>query len=129
MTEELFIRLDGDRIGDSIELALMNDDPKEAQDIHNRVQQSIAKIVKHIDAKSGARILLVGSDDILFKMPIEKYEDSFLREVNEIFFQNSKFTLSIGVGRSISQALVSLAKAKLSGRNRIVFDLSLDKQI
>jgi hypothetical protein len=122
MKEEVFVRLDGDQIGDSIELALMNNNTKEAQSIHNSVQVGMQEMVKLIESVSGTTILLAGSDDILFSIVVENDDLTILDALRNVFVKNTTFTVSIGVGYSISSALVNLTKAKLSGRNRIVSD-------
>lgn len=123
MKDQLFVRLDGDNIGDSIELALMNEDFRQAQEIHNRIQKGIQSLVKVVVTIDNVNLLLVGSDDILFTIARANYTEVFVLNLNNKFFKETGFTLSIGVGVTLNQALDNLKRAKISGRNRIVSNI------
>lgn len=124
MKEIVFVRLDGDNIGEKIELALINSDVEKAQSIHNVVQASIESVKLEIE-NYGYKILMSGCDDILFSINQSEFDNSTLIKVMECFFERSKFTLSIGVGFSINESLINLRIAKLSGKNKIVYNSSL----
>lgn len=120
MIKKKFIRLDGDNIGDKIELCLLNENYKEAQQIHFVIQNSLLKIRDKIELVDSIEILMYGADDILFSMLEEDYNIDLLIEIREKFHKLSGFTLSIGVGNTILQAMNNLHKAKLLGKNLIV---------
>ena len=48
MSKTVYIRLDVDNAGDSIELALLKDNYKKAQNIHNLIQENINFISEKI---------------------------------------------------------------------------------
>ena len=119
MNNLLFVRLDGDNIGDSIELSLRYGTISKAQETHDIVQSSIGKIRDRIERQKGSKILMVGCDDILFSIQHENNNIQFLDELNDLFFKHCKFTLSIGVGLSVNHAMEALRLSKLSRKNKV----------
>lgn len=120
MNDKFFIRLDVDNIGDSIELSLLKGDYINAQLIHNQIQENIEKILTKIETLNSVIVLMRGCDDILFSINKINYDISLLENFKNEFKINSNFSLSIGVGNSINEAMFNLKIAKLSGKNKIV---------
>ncbi len=119
-SSDVFIRLDADHIGEKIELSLYIEDFKLANEIHNKVQLGISNIREKLSQVVTCKILMVGSDDILFSINKNSYNKIVLDEIAKIFYNTSNFTLSFGVGTSVIQAMHNLNLAKLSGRNKII---------
>ena len=119
MIERKYIRLDGDKIGDKIELSLLNEDFDKAQNIHDKVQNSLQVIRDKIKRNSKMEILMYGSDDILFWADKDFKYREFLNQIKNEFFEDTNCTLSIGVGNTIISSINNLRRAKLSGRNKI----------
>lgn len=119
MKKPIYVKLDADNIGDSIELALLNNNIEEAIRIHNLIQESIKKLVVKIN-DCGYKILMIGCDDILFSVEFELFDETNLLELMEFFNSYTNFSLSMGVGISLNEALLNLRKAKISGKNKIV---------
>lgn len=116
-----FIKLDADNIGDRIELALLNGDVKGAQEIHKAVQKAIQNIKETINTFPNWSILMIGCDDILMEVLVEdKKIIENLELLRKRFISSCGFTLSIGVGGSLQEALINLTKAKLKGKDVIV---------
>jgi len=115
----LFVRIDADSIGDAIEFALMNDDAHKAQIIHNVVQEAMQDlrdyVIQHFN-----NIIMYGCDDVLFNMPASPKNFGLLTTISVEFQRKTEFTLSIGIGITLSEALINLRKAKLTGKNKIV---------
>lgn len=128
MNEQIFIRLDVDNVGDSIELSLLRGDYNKAQLIHNQVQENINNILKKIEPIHSVIILMKGCDDILFSINKINYEIDFLENLKNDFKVNSNFTLSIGVGKSIRESMFNLRIAKMSGKDKII-EIYNSKQI
>jgi len=121
MNEKVFIRLDGDNIGDKIEFSLLENNWFLAQTTHDNVQISMKKLSEYINTLPNSIILLKGCDDILFSIDKTNFNTLILNDLQRIFFETCHFTLSIGVGSSVQLAIYNLRKAKLSGRNTIIF--------
>ncbi len=120
MKNKTYIRLDGDDIGNKIELSLLNGNLDDAQRIHNIVQKSLEKLHRRISSEKSAEILMKGCDDILFSINKEDYRLEFLIDLKNEFYTDSNFTFSVGVGNSLNEALLNLRKAKLQGKNIII---------
>jgi len=119
MSEGKFIRIDGDNIGDKIEFSLLNEDYEEAQNLHHAVQNSLSKIVEKIKQNPYMKILMYGSDDVLFFVSKDFDYRQFLEKIREDFFHETKCTLSIGIGNTMIHSINNLRRAKLSGKNKI----------
>lgn len=120
MSKTVYIRLDVDNVGDSIELALLKDDYKEAQNIHNLIQESINFISEKIKNRNTLTILMKGCDDILVSTNENEYNLTFWKELKNEFNFKSGFTLSIGIAYSVTECMLNLRIAKISGKNKIV---------
>lgn len=120
MDNRIFIRLDGDNIGDKIELFLLENDWDAAQRVHNKVQEGVKDLVKYIQNIQSANLLMVGCDDIFFSVERHMFNKAMVKDLQQKFFLSTQFTLSIGVGDSPLDAINNLRKAKLSGKNKIV---------
>ncbi len=120
MVEEVYVRLDVDNAGDSIELALLRSNPNEAQKIHDRIQENINTILSLIQSNTSITVLMHGCDDVLFTFKSDDYNIQYLEKLKDEFKLKSGFSLSIGVGVSISECMLSLQIAKVSGKDKIV---------
>jgi hypothetical protein len=120
MTKTAFIRLDGDNIGDAIELALLNENYVQAQQIHDIIQSGINHLSNLIQLRESAKILLIGSDDILFSAQNTNDLSDFVERLRIEFKKLTKFSISIGIGDTITYSLLNLKKAKLSGRDQTI---------
>ncbi len=124
MNTEIFIRLDADNIGDAIELSLINNDIKAANQVHGKIQSGIKNIEKQIANNKNCTILMKGCDDILFKINSEYYSESLLINLMDKFLSQTGYTLSIGVAYSLEKALINLRRAKFSGKNTFVTEIN-----
>ncbi|WP_289058598.1 mCpol domain-containing protein [uncultured Flavobacterium sp.] len=120
MSDQLFIRLDVDNAGDAIELALFMNDYNTAQKTHDNIQDSVKKALKKIADINSSEILMSGCDDILFKIEKANYNPDLLQKLISDFKNETSLTLSIGIGRTLKDALINLKIAKMSGKNKIV---------
>lgn len=122
MSKTLYIRLDVDNAGDSIELALLKDNYNKAQNIHNLIQENINFISEKIKNRNETTILMKGCDDILVSTDENEFSLSFWKELKNEFKLKSGFTLSIGIGGSITECMLNLRIAKVSGKDNIVYN-------
>ena len=116
----IYIRLDVDNAGDSIELALLKSDYEKAQNIHNKIQENINSILATIQEHNSNTVLMKGCDDILYSIEKNEYDFKFLEKIKDKFKLKSGFSLSIGVGFSIAECMLNLRIAKVSGKDKIV---------
>ncbi len=120
MEDNIYIRLDVDNAGDKIELSLLKSNYKKAQDFHDHIQNNINFILEKIKFNHSTTILMKGCDDILFSIEKKNYDLNFLRKLKDEFKSKSGFSLSMGVGFSVNEAMLNLRIAKISGKDKIV---------
>jgi hypothetical protein len=120
MDSNIYIRLDVDNVGDSIELALLKSDYGKAQSVHNKIQENINSILVTIQRHTSCVVLMKGCDDILYSIDKNEYNFKFLEKIKEEFRLKSGFSLSIGVGFTIAECMLNLRIAKVSGKDIII---------
>lgn len=117
---KFYIRIDCDNVGDKIEFSLYNHDPKSAQDISDSIKENIKWLIEKVRNKLDGELLLLGSDDILYSTDKDHFNLNELENIRQEFADRMNITLSIGVGKSITDAMVNMKIAKISGKNTIV---------
>ena len=123
---DVFVRLDGDNIGDRIEYLLLTGDVEGAENVHRRVQDSMKKITDQLATNEHVRILMSGCDDILLRISGDVSDrNSIVENIRKKFVNETGFTMSGGVGNTLSSALMGLRRAKLSGKDRLCEILDL----
>lgn len=121
MKDKVFVRLDGDNIGDKIELALLDGEWEFAQQVHDSVQMSMKSLKSIIIGIESSIILMAGCDDILFSLNKSYFNEEDLSKLKATFLKDVGLTMSVGVGKSPIDAINNLRRAKISGKNRIVY--------
>ncbi len=121
MTKNLYVCIgDGDNIGDVIELHLLSGNLEIAGKFSFQVKCAIEKIVKNAQIEMNATVIYAAGDDICF-MFFE--QGNYLKHINEYanqFYLLTGNTISFGIGKNSVEALISLRKAKVLGKNRII---------
>lgn len=123
----VFIALDGDGIGKKVGRAVIANDFDELSKVSARIdaaQDFILHWAKQID---GIKIS-GGGDEATIAIPkeAEKYIESLRKDIEHAF----GYTISVGVGKSLSEAGTALLVAKLRGKDRIVhFNEEIKKEI
>lgn len=116
---EKLIRIDFDNIGDKIDYCLFNSEFENAQKISDIIKSSIKESLKYINENfKTSKILLIGADDILFSTINPTLGE--IEKLKEFYFTKTGFTVSIGVGNNIKEAMSNLKEAKVSGKNLII---------
>lgn len=118
--EKAYIFLDGDGIGDQVELYLLEEDIDAAVLVQSQVQSTMKLLQKQIIHKQECEMLMYGCDELLFTMQVGAIEIAYIEKMRKTFYDRTGFTMSGGIGTSLRQAMESLRRAKLSGKNRIV---------
>lgn len=119
-TCSIYLHLDGDGIGDRVELHLLDEDTASASEFSESVTQAMNKARKHLESIVGTEIILAGGDDLVAKIDQAAWDTKELELLRENFRKGTGCTLSGGSGRSTSEALINLRRAKLSGKNALV---------
>lgn len=114
-----FAYFDGDDVGSMIEVSLMDDDVSEACHHSQLVNVALRNVLGAMEGHPRVEVLFSGGDDILAVWPDGALGVEDLERIREVFRESCGRTMSIGVGKSASDALRNLRRAKLSGKNRI----------
>jgi hypothetical protein len=121
VSENLLVCIgDGDNIGDTIELYLLSENLEEASRFSSQVKTAIAKVAELVQDEMQASLVYVAGDDICFTVPDIHNIIHNLKCCSNLFFTIIGKTISFGVGRNSSEALMCLRKAKVSGKGRII---------
>jgi hypothetical protein len=114
----IYISADGDGIGKKVGRAVIANNVEELHKVSNRIDAA-QDFILHWCKDNGGIKISGGGDEFTAAIPPEakdKIED--LRENIEKSFE---YTISVGVGRSLSEAGTALLVAKLRGKDRIVW--------
>jgi hypothetical protein len=110
---------DGDNIGDTIEIMLIEDRIDEAIILSDSITSFNDEIEKFLEKKSDVLIILSGGDDLLIQYDFDKYGTQILEEIRMIFVNKTGLSISCGFGDEIAHAINNLRLAKLYGKNQI----------
>lgn len=114
---KVFISIDGDNIGASVQRAAMKDD-LEGIKAHHKLINEGQDVIRTWANKHNADIYIDGGDDM--GMVISEDETEQLEAVREEYARVTGFTITIGVGPSISRAGHAMLYGKLNGKDQIV---------
>lgn len=117
-----YVSTDGDNAGDQVGRAVLDDNAAEL----NRVSSVIDSGNEHIAqwaVDHGGSVISKGGDQTVFQMDGVEDEEEFLDHLESLraeYEQLTGFTVSMGVGLSLSQSGKSLVAAKLLGKDLLV---------
>lgn len=111
---------DGDKIGDVIDFYLLSENLAEASNFSFLVKTAIEKIAEFAQNEINASLVYVAGDDICFTVQAHLSILNNLVSYSDFFLKTTGKTLSFGVGRTSVEALISLRKAKVSGKGRVI---------
>jgi len=121
VSENLLICIgDGDNIGDVIDFYLLSENFFKAGKFSFQVKTAIEKIAEFAQNEMNASLVYVAGDDICFMVQANLNILSNLVCYSDFFLKCTGKTMSFGVGKTSVEALVSLRKAKVSGKGRVV---------
>ncbi len=113
-----YIALDGDGVGKKVGRAVIANDVDELHRVSNRIDAA-QDFILHWCGDIGGTKISGGGDEAVLCVPKEalsKVED--LRKSVEKSFG---YTISVGIGKSLSEAGTALLVAKLRGKDRVVY--------
>ena len=124
---KVFLCFDGDSISHRVSLARMADDAIEIA----RISQLINKgndIFKSFAIENGGQVIQIGGDEGAIQIDAKCLE--LLEKIRDKYESVTNATVSVGIGKTISEAFKALIAAKLRGKNRsVLFDDDVNKEI
>ncbi|HEY5234704.1 MAG TPA: mCpol domain-containing protein [Rhabdochlamydiaceae bacterium] len=113
-----FIAADGDGIGKLVGRAVIANNVDELHKVSNRIDAAQDFILHWCKSVNGIKIS-GGGDEFTAAIPPEAKDG--LKDLRECIEKSFGYTISVGVGRSLSEAGTALLVAKLRGKDRIVW--------
>ncbi|MBW4474375.1 MAG: mCpol domain-containing protein [Stenomitos rutilans HA7619-LM2] len=122
MSDNLLVCIgDGDSIGDVIDLYLLSENLEEASKFSFQVKSALEDIAALAKNEINASLIYVAGDDICFIVSDDLNISNVLASYSEYFLKKTGKTISFGVGRTSVEALISLRRAKVSGKGKVIF--------
>jgi len=112
----IYIATDGDNIGASVERAALSNDIKEIKKQDKIIKRGNQTVRKWIKKRKGS-IYIDGGDDISFTIH-KKYLDE-IEELRNKYHEATGYTITVGIGDSISEAAHAMVYGKLKGKNQV----------
>src|ERR1700688_1621778 len=114
----LYIAADGDGIGKKVGRAVIANDAEELHRVSNRIDAA-QDFILHWCKDVGGTKISGGGDEFVAAVPPEAKDK--LKSLRKSIEKSFGYTISVGVGRSLSEAGTALLVAKLRGKDRIVY--------
>lgn len=114
----LYIAADGDGIGKLVGRAVIANDVEELHKVSNRIDAA-QDFILHWTKDVGGTKISGGGDEFTAAIPPEIRNE--LKSLRASIEKSFGYTISVGVGRSLSEAGTALLVAKLRGKDRIVW--------
>ncbi|NER28409.1 MAG: mCpol domain-containing protein [Symploca sp. SIO1C4] len=111
---------DGDNIGDVIDFYLLSGNLEGASKFSFQVKAALEDIATFAKSEINASLIYVAGDDICFIVSAELDISDILTSYSEYFIKRTGKTMSFGVGRTSVEALISLRRAKVSGKGCVI---------
>jgi hypothetical protein len=120
MSNNLICVGDGDNIGDVIDFHLLSGNLEGASKFSFKVKSALEDIATLAKNEIKASLIYVAGDDICFIVSNDLNITDILTIYSEYFLKTTGKTMSFGVGKTSVEALISLRKAKVSGKGRVI---------
>jgi|GEM_PF-6128806 len=113
----MYVSVDGDDIGNHVFQAEQSDDEEAIMEISNRINQG-QDLIRQWAEQNGGKVIEAGGDEGLVKVPSMAFDN--LEKLREQYKNMVKATLTVGVGKKISEAGAARQLGKLRGKNQVV---------
>jgi minimal CRISPR polymerase domain len=99
---------------------LLSGNLEEASKFSFQVKSALEDIATLATSEIKASLIYVAGDDICFIVSDDLNITDILTSYSEYFLNKTGKTMSFGIGRTSIEALISLRKAKVSGKGRVI---------
>lgn len=118
LIKSMYVSIDADNAGNKVALAEADDDENEARRISNRINAGLNLFTDWVKEQDGY-LIESGGDEGLAR--VKKLDTKALKKFAKEYADLTGFTLTIGIGKKLSQATRARMLGKLKGKNRIEF--------
>jgi hypothetical protein len=123
----LFVSYDADSAGQKIGRAILSDDPIKLKDASDRIVLG-NELFERWANKWGGKSYSSGGDQGLYAVPIEAVGE--LEQLRSDYAFSTGLTVTVGVGKSLSESGKALLVGKFRGKNTLVqYDHSVEDEI
>lgn len=123
----IFVAIDGDSIGQQVGRAVLADDVQALHEISGRIDH-VQEIVQNWVQEMGGEKISGGGDECTMTVPAQAADE--IEQLRKDIEHHLGFTISVGVGSSLSEAGKSLLVAKFRGKNQIaIYDDTVESEI
>ncbi|MFC1758510.1 mCpol domain-containing protein [Planctomycetota bacterium] len=127
--QRIYVCIDADDVGAKIELMLLDENIDEASLIANSVRNAMQSMRGTVAKNPTANLLMSGCDDIIAEFLTPDEVDTVIDRIRSEFFNSTGFSLTAGIGVSIRDAMDSLRRGKLMGKDQVVHSTAASNMI
>jgi hypothetical protein len=123
----VYLAYDGDGCGKKVGRAIMANDESALHEWSAKIDLG-HEIVNHWVAENGGKRISGGGDEGSFKLPGEVAHH--IEQLRKDYYYATKITISVGIGRTLSEAGRALLAAKFRGKDQVAwYDEGVEKDI
>lgn len=127
MAGQYYVTMDGDNIGNQVARAQYTDDERKVKEVSQRIDAGKELFVQWAIVYGGV-VIEAGGDEGQVRVPspaldhIEEFRNNYMKQVGA--------TVTVGVGRTISESIKARELGKLRGKNQVIyFDENTEKEL
>jgi hypothetical protein len=121
------LNYDGDSAGRQVGRAILSNDPEKLREVSERINLG-HEIVKKWAQDHNGGIISGGGDEGCFHLPHEALDH--IEQLRADYHFATNLTMSVGVGKTLSEAGKSLIAAKFRGKNQVViYDPRIEQEL
>jgi hypothetical protein len=122
-----YVTMDGDNIGNQVARAQYTDDEAKVKEISQRIDLGMRLFIQWAGTYSGT-VIEAGGDEGQVKVPQAALD--YIEEFRQNYFKQVGATVTVGVGKTISQSIQARELGKLRGKNQVVYwDENTEKEL
>jgi hypothetical protein len=114
----VYVSIDGDDIGKLHGQAILSDDPQAVEDISHKINMG-QEIFGDWAHKWDGKQISFGGDEGIWEIPEEALDE--LETIRKDYEYATGFTVSVGVGKKMSESGRALLVAKVKGKNQTIY--------
>lgn len=123
----MYVSVDGDNIGNAVFQAEQTDDEDKIREISKRINQG-QEMIRQWTLQHSGEVIESGGDEGLLKVSSTAMDD--IEEMRKDYKKIVKATLTVGIGKKISEATAARQLGKLRGKNVVVvFDEGTQQEL
>lgn len=112
-----YMYLDGDGVGTKLHALMIKSELREAA----RLSETVTRVLRRIDAllrDAGAEVIYAGGDNLFARGHPDRM---LLDRIVALFHSETGLTMSVGVGKTPSDAILAVVVAKSLGGGRLIW--------